>query len=297
LKSHERIWARGAKVVPLTFPALTTVYMSLATGFVYGGLPDWAAVIALPIAERMRVLSDPNERRRLAAAASSEAAGMRRQTISAWDSQTVLTTFAPENKKYEGRKVGDIAAELGQDPFDVMLDIALRDELRTVFKARQRGNDDASWDLKREIWQSGNTVIGASDAGAHVDTIVTFNYATSMLAACRDRELLPLEEAIRLLTDVPARLYGIEGRGRLVEGAYADMMIFDPGEIGSGPVHWREDLPAGAGRLYAEAEGIEHVLVNGVEIVRGTELTGAVPGTVLRSGRDTVTPSIESDPR
>src|SRR5262245_42807338 len=111
-----------------------------------------------------------------------------------------------------------------------------------------------------------------------------------MLAECRDRELIPLEDAVRLLTDVPASLYGIVDRGRVVEGASADLMIFDPDAIGSGPVHWREDLPGGAGRLYAEAEGMAHVLVNGTEIVRGTELTGALPGTVLRSGRDTRTP-------
>src|SRR5262249_17396118 len=127
------------------------------------------------------------------------------------------------------------------------------------------------------------------DAGAHCDTIVTFNYATTMLEACRERNLIPLEEAINLITDVPARFYGIRGRGRVEKGAYADLMVVDPETIGSGPLYWRDDLPAGAGRLCAEAEGLAHVFVNGVEIVRGKEPTGALPGTLLRSGRDTVT--------
>src|SRR5262249_5832214 len=149
--------------------------------------------------------------------------------------------------------IGDIAADLGQEPFDVMLDIALRDELRTIFSVPPPGNTDKSWELKREVWRGGKTVIGASDAGAHVDVTVAFDYSTRMLAGCRDRELVPLEEAIHLITDVQARFYGIRDRGRLAEGYFADLMIFDPASIASGPAHWRNDLPAGAGRLYTEA--------------------------------------------
>jgi N-acyl-D-aspartate/D-glutamate deacylase len=103
----------------------------------------------------------------------------------------------------------------------------------------------------------------------------------------REKGLMELEEAVHRITDLPARLYGLTGRGRVAEGWWADLVIFDPERIGPGRVHTRNDLPAGAGRLYAEAIGIEHVLVNGQEIVRGTDLTGTTPGVVLRSGRDT----------
>ena len=74
-------------------------------------------------------------------------------------------------------------------------------------------------------------------------------------------------------------------------------MVLDPDRIGHGPEHTRDDLPGGASRLYAEAEGIEHVLVNGVEIARAGELTGATPGTVLRSGLDTDTVTVPGRPR
>ena len=67
------------------------------------------------------------------------------------------------------------------------------------------------------------------------------------------------------------------------------MVVFDPDEVGLGETYTRYDLPAGAGRLYADARGVEHVFTNGVEIVRDGEDTGARPGTVFRSGRDTAT--------
>jgi N-acyl-D-aspartate/D-glutamate deacylase len=118
--------------------------------------------------------------------------------------------------------------------------------------------------------------------------IDTFIYSTALLGSgVREKGLITLEEAIRQLTDLPARLYGVRDRGRIAEGWFADLVVFDADTVGAGPVHFRDDLPAGASRLYAEADGIEHVFVNGTEIVRGREFTGATPGTVMRSGRDT----------
>jgi N-acyl-D-aspartate/D-glutamate deacylase len=110
-----------------------------------------------------------------------------------------------------------------------------------------------------------------------------------MLRSVREHGLMPIEEAVQLLTDRQARLYGLRERGRIAEGWHADLVVFDAAAVRPGPVSWRNDLPAGAGRLYAGAEGIAHVITNGVEIVRGAELTGNNPGTVLRSGRDTET--------
>jgi N-acyl-D-aspartate/D-glutamate deacylase len=118
--------------------------------------------------------------------------------------------------------------------------------------------------------------------------IDTFGATTSLLGpVVRDRGLLGLEEAIHQITDRPARLYGLRERGRLAPGHHADVVVFDPATIGPEPVHTRHDLPGGAGRLFGGARGIAHVLVNGVEIVRGQAILDARPGTVLRSGRDT----------
>ena len=100
----------------------------------------------------------------------------------------------------------------------------------------------------------------------------------------RERGLLPLEEAVHLLTGAPAALYGLHERGRVAAGWCADLQVFDPATMGPGPVAMRFDLPGGAGRVYGEAVGVHHVVVNGVPCVEHGELLPARPGTLLRSG-------------
>ena len=136
-------------------------------------------------------------------------------------------------------------------------------------------------------------VVGASDAGAHLDMIDTFRYTTSLLSECvRTHGLLSTEEAVHLITQVPAELHGLRDRGVLREGAWADIVVFDEETVGSGDPYTRADLPGGGRRLFAESTGIGHVLVNGEEIVVDGQSTDRRPGRVLRSGRDTTTPSL-----
>jgi N-acyl-D-aspartate/D-glutamate deacylase len=294
LAASDHAEARGARVVALTLPQVMTLRLNFVSGFVLDALPGWNDVLALPLPERRSALADPAVRERLERGARSEEAGVFR-AIAVWENLTVAETFAPENRPHAGRRIGEIAEELGRRPFDVVLDLALADDLRTSFMPSIPGDDEESWKLRAEVWRDPRTVIGASDAGAHLDMIDTFTFATSLLGpAVRDRGLLSLEEAVHQLCDVPARLYGLRERGRLEPGFWADVVVFDSERIAPGPVHTRTDLPAGAARLYAEAEGIGHVLVNGVEIVRGKGFTGARPGTILRSGRDTATVAIDA---
>jgi len=279
---------RGGRVVALTVPGPMRFHITFKTGFILDALPGWAPIMALPPVEKMAALRDPAVRQQLRdGAMSDEAGGLR--TMANWPHILIVETFAPENAGLAGRTFGDVARERGGDVFDVVCEIVLADELRTVMLPRTWSDDDETWKMRAATWQDPRVVLGASDAGAHLDMIDTFNYTTTMLAACRDRGLLPIEHAVRLLTDTPARLYGMNGRGRVADGWFADLVLFDPARIGPGPISTRFDLPGGAGRLYGEAEGISEVLVNGTAIVRDGELTGDRPGTLLRSGRDTST--------
>jgi N-acyl-D-aspartate/D-glutamate deacylase len=200
---------------------------------------------------------------------------------------------APENEQYRGRTVAEIAAEQGRDPWDVLCDIAVADELNTSFGSPSPPTTDADWQARVSMWRDDRTVIGASDAGAHFDLLASFNYATGMLqGAVRERNLLPYEEAVHLLTQVQAELYGLRQRGVLREGWYADVVVLDPDTIATEEVAMRFDLPGGAGRLCAGSRGVDHVLVNGQPIVERGALTHRRSGTLLRSGRDTATPAL-----
>ncbi len=280
--------ARGATVVALTLPHTMQLRLSFEHGAILDGLPGWREVFALPVDERMAALSDPETRRRLDAGAQSDEAGILRH-LAVWDRLIFEETFAPENAGVEGRSVRQVAAERGLTPFDALLDVVVADRLRTGLRP-PIGESEEDWVLRAQTWQDPRAIVGGSDAGAHLDTMCGAIYSTSMLGdGVRARGLLTWEQAVRQLTDIPARLYGLRDRGRLVPGAFADVVAFDPATIGHGAVRTRDDLPGGASRLYADAEGVAHVLVNGTEIVRAGEFTGAVPGRVLRSGTDTDT--------
>ncbi len=281
---------RGGKVVALTIPIPVEARLSFATGMVLDALPGWKDTMALPSEQRMEVFSKPEERRRLDEQANQPSAF---RGLARWERITVRETFDAETRDYAGHTIGEIAEREAKTPFDALLDIVVADELRTVLELPTSGTEDADWKARLEVWRDGRAVIGGSDAGAHLDILATFHYATGMLAeAVRERGLLPIEEAVHRITDVQAQLYGLRGRGRLEEGCHADVVVLDLATVGPGPIHTRSDLPAGASRLFGESRGIAHVLVNGVELVRHGELTGARSGTLLRSGRDTETAAL-----
>ena len=200
-------------------------------------------------------------------------------------------TYSAENEGLKGRKVADIAAERGDaDPFETLLDISAADELRTVLWPMPTDNDPGSWTLRADTWAEPDIMLGGSDAGAHLDRMAGAPYPTRFLGDClRGRKLVPLERAIQMITDEQAQLFGLRERGRLAEGYWADIAVFDPETV---DVRRRDpralDLPGGSARLTGGSQGVMRVLVNGVEIVRDGAASGALPGTLMRSGRDTV---------
>ncbi|WP_239332313.1 amidohydrolase family protein [Frankia sp. CiP3] len=283
--------ARGGKVIALTMPDTPPARFSFRAGFVLDMVPGLHDFLFLPLDERLAILRDPDRRRELRRAAEEPSAFSH---LVDWGSRHIIETFSPQTKPYAGRIVGDIAAEEGRDPFDVLMDIVVADDLKTTFSNPSRDAQPEDWQARAQIWRDPRAVVGASDAGAHLDMVEFFGYSTMLLQhGVREQQVVTLEEAVRLITDVPARLYGLRGRGRLRAGGAADIVIFDETRIARQPTETRFDLPAGAGRLYGEADGVRHVLVNGIEIAHDGAFTGDFPGTILRSGRDTETPSLD----
>lgn len=282
----------GARVVALTMPILVPMNMSFLTRCALTLMPYWDEVLTLPVPERMEKLRDPETRRKLDEAAHSGAAGIF-QRFNRWADYRIGDTFSDRNRPLEGRLVGDIAADRGREPFDALVDVVLDDDLRTVLWPRPLEDDDASWKLRMEIIDAERALLGGSDAGAHLDRMLGSIYPTAFLAdTIRGRQLLPVERAVQLMTDAPARFFGLRERGRIAEGWHADLVLFDPDRIDAGPVRLVADLPAGSKRLFSRPEGIRRVWVNGYMTVADGSSTGELAGTLLRSGRDTETVAV-----
>jgi N-acyl-D-aspartate/D-glutamate deacylase len=288
LSASDYAASRGGRVVALTLPHAMSVRLSFLSGFALDGLPGWGPVIALPVPDRIQALKDPEVRRRLRDGAASDTGVLRR--MADWSRLQIDEVTSNQNRGLEGRTVGEIATERGGDPFDVLCDVVVADGLRTGLRPAAAASAESDWKLRADVWRDQRTVIGGSDAGAHLDMMCGAIYSTAVLAhGVREFGVISIEEAVHQLSDVPASLYGLTRRGRIGDGYAADTVIFDLDEVGYGPERMRKDLPGGAWRLYAEGKGIRYVLVNGTPVVDDGLIVGDTPGTQLHSGRDTST--------
>ncbi len=197
-----------------------------------------------------------------------------------YDGIKVLVAERPDLRKWIGKNVADVARSRGADPLEVFFDLALEDDLRMQF----------SYCLASDLGREGSLLsddfmIGLSDAGAHLTLLADHAYTSYFLGTwVRERKLMSLEQAVRKLTQVPARFFGIPERGELRPGWHADVVVFDPSRIGARDPQLAYDLPGGGARLVTKADGIEATLVNGeIAVLRG-ELTGARSGQVIRGG-------------
>jgi N-acyl-D-aspartate/D-glutamate deacylase len=284
LRPSRRARQLGGRIAALTMPVHADNNVSFLTFCVLWHIPGWRQVLDRDVPERIQSLQDPAVRADLL----EKALASRWARMVDFSNYTVGDVFSAANQPHRNRRVGDIAAERGHDPFSTIVDIAVADELKTVLWPPPFANTDADWELRRRVWQDPDVLIGGSDAGAHLDRMLGSPYPTRFLADClRGRQLLSMERAVQLMTDVPARLFGLRERGRIAAGSHADIVVFDPEQVGAGPARICHDLPGDAKRLVADPQGVAVVVVNGRETIVDGEPTGDLPGTLLRSGRDT----------
>ncbi len=289
LEAGDRAKELGGKVIALTMPSIVPMNMSFGTYCALFMIPGWGEVMGLDRPQRIEKLQDPQVRAELNAKADSPDAGVFRR-LSAWGAYVIGDTFSPDNDGLKMRKVSDIAKERDQTNFDCLLDIVIADELRTILWPIASDGDDKSWQMRADLWDDPRAMLGGSDAGAHLDRMCGAPYTTRFLGdVLRGRKLVSLERAVQLITEAPAQLFGLRDRGTIAVGLHADLVMFDPETIASEPATLVEDLPGDTARLTAGSIGMTRVWVNGVETVRDGIATGATPGTVVRSGRDTYT--------
>jgi len=178
------------------------------------------------------------------------------------------------------RTVAEVARERGQHPSETMIDLALEKHMDAFF-LQPVANENQDWAL--ELMRHPRTVTTFSDSGAHVSQLMDSSLQTHLLSHwVRDKQAFTLEEAVRMLTLVPASLWGFADRGLIREGMAADFVVFDPDTIAALMPEVVDDLPAGARRLTQKTRGIAATVVNGEVLLRDGKHTGALPGQLLR---------------
>ena len=264
--------------VPQTSPLALTREVNMRNPFSFAAFKCWTRVFADKAKEAQRaVYADPAFRDAFRAELKG-ASGFSGD----WRRLTVHETHKPEMKRYEGRTVAEIAAERGKDGVDTFLDLTLEDDLGIEFVLAQF---NVNVELVKQNLLDPRVLIALGDGGAHVDMLCDAGYPTYLLGTwVRERQIMPLEQAVARLTAQPADLFGIRGRGRLAVGNAADIAVFDPETVGSASRGERRyDLPGGAKRMVMPSRGVEYTIVNGETVYAGGRATGSTPGTVLRS--------------
>jgi N-acyl-D-aspartate/D-glutamate deacylase len=284
--------ALGGCVVPMIVPhnfRVRTDFLDSDVGF--RPITAFNDLFRLDVDGRVRALTDPAVRAGLVKAVGDLPPGSAAMFRDALSDHVVSDTGVASLRPLIGRRVADIAAERVTSVIEAMFDLAVdaRLDIGFVRHVLPAGDRD-SRALRARVLRDPRLVLGASDGGAHTRGVVNVEYTTaSFEELVRTERVFTIEELVHEFTDVPARLYGMIDRGRLVPGAWADVVVFDPTTIGSSPVSMVRDLPGGASRLFSSGVGIDRVIVNGHEIVADGHFTGARPGRVLRAGRDTTT--------
>ncbi len=266
---------RGARPQILTRPLLYD--MNLRRPFMFTEMNAAKAVFDASFETQMAIYADPHFRK-----AFKDELKLGRKWAGLAQNIIIVSVEKPALKSLEGKTIGEIAVARRQDPDDVFFDIAVEDRLQVKYVVPRANTDPAA--LAAAL-RDPRTLIGLSDAGAHLDMLCESGYTTYLLGHwVREKKALSLEHAIQRITSDPADFFGITGRGRLVTGTAADIVVFDEHTINSPPRPTPvKDLPAGGTRLYARAEGISQVVVNGQILFENGKHTGVIPGGVLRS--------------
>ncbi|MGE3537890.1 MAG: amidohydrolase family protein [Candidatus Tectimicrobiota bacterium] len=277
--ADEAAAAGGRMFIQVHSRALNLV-LSFETQMPFDRLPVWRDIRKLSLAEQEAALRHPETRRQLVAAAHQQADdgghGVGPEARAAnYDWLFVLDRPTPPH-----RTVAEMAAALQQDPVDVIIDLALDKHLKQFF-LQPIANENQEHVL--EMMRHPRAVVTFSDSGAHVSQIMDSSLHTHLLSYwVRDQQALTLEEAVRMLSFVPASHWGIRGRGMLRPGWAADVIVFDPERITPMMPELVYDLPAGARRLRQQAAGLLATVVNGQVLLRHNEHTGALPGQLIR---------------
>ena len=271
---------RGRHVFAQVTSQPISMEFTLENAYLMGSHDAWHPLVGADAEKIARAIADPSFRD--AFRAGLAAPKPQKIFYGDWSRVQVAEVSSRGNRRLEGETIGAMAEREGVDPVDFFFDLALGEDLKTVFVAQVQNFDE---EAVEEMIRHSASVLALSDAGAHLSFLCDAGYGLYLLSRwVREKETLTLEDAIRRLTSDQADHYGIVGRGRVREGGFADLFLFDPAAVGISKPRRVFDLPGGASRLVRDPVGVHGVWVNGVQVWDGTAycVDGARPGHVLR---------------
>jgi N-acyl-D-amino-acid deacylase len=272
--------ARGHRMLGAVSCCPLTFDFTLHAPYPIEGLDAWKPALGLEAAAFKSKLADRGFRQAIRDELARPA--VFRLFNGEWDKVQVIECARAEHRAYEHRTLAALAAETGKDPLDFWFDLALAEDLDTVFVALTLNSDE---DAVGRMLRHPASMVSLSDAGAHLTFFNDAGFGLHLLGHwVRERGTLTLAEAARQLCGLPASVFGLRERGALRPGYAGDLLLFDPATVHRGPKERLHDLPAGAARLTTPAIGVHGVWVNGVRVAdrRGACETKLRPGRLLR---------------
>lgn len=262
---------RGHRLIGQVSCCPLTMDFTLASPYPVEGLQSWKPALGQQGDALQAVLADRSFRDGVRAELASPATF--RLFNGEWEKVHVVEVVDPKHRAMEQRSIAELAREQGKDPLDAMLDLALSEQLQTVFVAQLLNSDEAA---VARLLNHPHSLVSLSDAGAHLTFFTDAGFGLHLMGHwVRNRGAMALPEAVRRLTQQSARLFGLPDRGELREGFAADLLLFDAATVGRGPKRRVHDLPGGAPRLTTDAIGVHGVWVNGTRVADGSGLCEA----------------------
>ena len=281
LAQSEAVAGEGVKLVPQVSPRQMSLEMTFERPYIFESLPLFAPAAKADSEEKLKVYAD-EEFRRAVRDGVDQGVGF----LAGFS--TMVVTNSPAHPELTEVPLSELAAKRGVHLVDAAFDLALENLFETRFRLATANHDE---EVVERLLLSDATMLGSSDAGAHASMLCDACLPTYLLGHwVREKQAVPLEYAVWMLTGQAADVFAVPHRGRLQVGMAGDIVVFDPETVGAGPLYRTFDLPQGADRLKSDAFGISHVIVNGRSIRRhGADTVSPedaeLPGTVLRFGK------------
>jgi N-acyl-D-amino-acid deacylase len=277
LKWLERCRQRGLRVYGQGLTTDAGLSFTFEDWNLFDDSDAWREATTGTVAERREKLGDPRRREGLKNQMPRES------LITSYFDEIIITECKrAENDPLAGLTLRDAAARTSKHPVDVMLDLAVSEDLKTEFFAPAVNQN---MELMKELIDRPDIVFGVSDGGAHTKFLTAGRYPTEgIVKYCRERQWLTLEQIHWRLSALPAFCAGFKDRGFLREGAPADVVVYDFDGLRVLPIEIVHDLPGNEWRRVQRSAGYKWIIVNGQVTFADDRATGATPGKLLRHG-------------